>query len=384
MPDIDVGEYEVVPYCNPGVVNIARGGLVRGGWKAGAITVGIWLAVEAVAAAGPRHGVHAQDPTKLVAADVWVQEDGGELQLGHEASILPPSQVPLPANPFIGLIPAPSSPDAYTLPQIEGPDLSPGMQLPDLTPLPAWDVYADLSVIATTVGDFVLETAQGRDPFAGGVKAIRFGTTIANVGRHSLEVVGVPTPSGNAADPVRVAASQCVRFAGPRVAGSGRACQEYKPVGSLVLHPQHGHFHIDGFAQYLLLRDRGGKPDTSSLGVVSRSEKVGFCMGDTNWLGQKPLLVDTGWYRECRHTAPNVPATFRQGVSPLWGDSYGPGLPGQHLVVEKVPDGIYWIAITVNPGNSPGAVKLYETSLANNTSYRKVQLSKGGTVAKAL
>lgn len=337
------------------------------------------------AVAGPRHELRNQDPTGSVVGSAWVQEDRGELRQGHEVRVAPraPSQ-PAPGGPGIGFLPPPPEPGSYALPQVEGPDLAPGMQLPDLVPLPAWDIYVDDSKVSTTAGDFVLDTAQSRDPFGGSKKAIRFGTTIANRGRHSLEVVGVPTPTGNAADPVRVAASQCVRFAGLRVAGGARACQEYKPVGSLVLHPQHGHFHIDGFAQYRLLKDRGGKPDTSPTGVVSRSEKVGFCMGDTDWLGKGQMLVDTGWYRECRHTAPNVPATFRQGVSPSWGDSYGSGLPGQHLVVEKVPDGIYWIAITVNPGNSPGAVKLYETTLANNTSFRKVELSKNGTVAKPL
>lgn len=337
------------------------------------------------AVAGPRHEVRSQDPTGSVTTAAWVQDDRGQLRQGHEVRVdpRPPSDEP-GRIPGIGLVPHPPEPDAYAVPQVEGPDAGAGTHLPDLVPLPAWGVYADSSVVGTTAADLILDTAQGRDPYAGGRKAIRFGTTIANIGRHSLEVVGVPTPTGDAADPARVAASQCVRFAGPRVAGGGRVCQEYKPVGSLVLHPQHGHFHIDGFAQYRLLKDRGGKPDTSPTGVVSRSEKVGFCMGDTDWLGQGRLLADTGWYRECRHTTPHVPATFRQGVSPQWGDSYGSDLPGQHLVVDKVPDGVYWIAVTVNPGNSPGAVKLHETTLANNVSYRRIRLSKLGTWAEVL
>lgn len=338
-----------------------------------------------VAAAGPRHEAGWSDPTQTVEAMVWVQEDGGGLRHGHEGHAMPRVPIlPAPASPFGGAVPAPTAPEDDDVPSVEDPDVAPGMQLPDLAPLPAWDVSADSSVVSTTSGDYLLATAQGRDPFEGGRKAIRFGTTIANFGRHSLEVVGAPAPSGNSADPVRVAASQCVRFAGPRMAGGARVCQEYAPVGSLVLHPQHGHFHIDGFAEYLLLKDRNGKPDTSRSGVVSRSEKVGFCMGDTDWLGGGTPAFDTGWYRECRHTAPNIPVTFRQGVSPSWGDSYGSGLPGQHLLVDKVPDGVYWIAIAVNSGSAPGVVKLHEVTLANNTSYRRVQLSRNGTVAKAL
>jgi len=364
--------------------SVETGGTTMRGRRvaASALVVAV-LGQGAMAAAGPRHEAGWTDPTRSAGAMVWVQEDRGDIRHGSSVRIAPgppggPSRVP-----YSDFLPSVPDPDNSTLPSVEPPDSSAGMHLPDLVPLPASDVYAESSVISASAGDFVLATAQGNDPFAGAKKAIRFGTTITNAGRHSLEVIGLPTPTGEASDPVRVGASQCVRFAGPRLSGSARVCQEYRPVGSLVLHPQHGHFHIDGFAMYRLLKDAGGKPDRSPQGVVATSEKVGFCMGDTSWLGTKPLLVDTGWYRECRHTAPHIPVTFRQGISPQWGDTYGSDLAGQHLVVEKVPDGIYWIAITVNPGG-PGAVKLLESNMANNTSYRRVQLSKQGTVAKML
>jgi hypothetical protein len=348
---------------------------------AGLVTLALLL--PGAVMAGPRHEARWSDPTGSAIAHAWVQEHEGEARLGHGAHVAPrrPQAAP-PETPFGQIVPVPTDPDAYAVPSVEGPDLAAGQHLPDLVPLPAWDVYADSSVVGAVAGDYIVDTVQGRDPLGGGKKAIRFGTTIANRGRHSLEVVGLPSPTGDAADPVRVAASQCVRFAGPRLAGGARLCEQYRPVGSLVLHPQHGHFHIDGFAEYRLLKDRGGRPDLSPAGTVVRSEKVGFCMGDTDWLGAGQPVLDTGWYRECRHTAPNVPVTFRQGVSPQWGDSYGSGLPGQHLIVEKVPDGVYWIAISVNPGVSPGAVKLFETTLANNTSFQKIRLSKNGTVAE--
>ena len=360
------------------------------GYRAKALMVGVALAmlVPLTAAAGPRHEASVNDPSRTVTVTAWAQEDDGSVRNGHEIRIVPPQQgdsgQPQPPSgvPFLNLIPPPPQPGQYYVPTAEAPDLGPGQHLPDLVPLPAWDVYLDESNIGTTVGDFVLATAEGEDPFGGSQKAIRFGVTIANIGKHSLEVIGVPQPNPGGEDPARVAASQCVRFAGPRVAGSGRVCQEYQPVGSLSLHAQHGHFHIDGFAQYRLMRDKKGKPDPKA--VVAHSEKVGFCMGDTDWLGKGNLAVDHGWYRECRHTAPNVPVTFRQGVSPGWGDSYGSGLPGQHLVVEGLPDGIYWIAVTVNPTNVPDAVRIFETNMNNNTSYRRVELSKGGTVARTL
>lgn len=282
----------------------------------------------------------------------------------------------LPLQPPVA-VPAPPRPDQ--LPTVEAPG-SETVHLPDLAPAPAWGVYLDESIPDVALGDLLLSYVDGSDPYAGSRKAIRFGTTIWNRGKHSLEIVGAPRPTGDAGDPVRVQAQQCVRFAGPRVDGAERMCQAYEPVGSLLFHPQHGHFHIDGFAQYRLLRDRGGKPDTGPGGVVSRSEKVGFCMADTDWHG----YLDTGWYRECRHTTPHFPVTARQGVSPGWGDSYGPALPGQHLVIDKVPDGVYWIAITVNPLEFKHLVNLRETTRTNNTSYRRVQISKNGNAVKAL
>jgi hypothetical protein len=336
------------------------------------------------AAADPaRHDARVADPTGSVEARAWVQPGGDGAGSGSSIDIAP--QAPQ-APPILGQLqpdpsdpsepPGPPEPPLRRSPLVEAPDLGPGPHLPDLAPLPAWDIYVDESVIGTTAGDYAIDTLQGNDPFAGSQRAIRFGATIANLGDHSLEIVGVPEP-GEGEEPARVRAFQCVQFAGPRIDGSGRVCQSYQPVGSLSLHPQHGHFHIDGFAQYRLLRDAGGKPNTSA--VVARSEKVGFCMRDTDWLRDEPFVADTGWYRECRHTAPHVPVTARQGVSPGWGDSYGSGLPGQHLVIEGVPDGVYWIAITVNPPAYADLVKIHETTRANNTSYRRIKLHEGGT-----
>lgn len=292
-----------------------------------------------------------------------------------------PAPIPEIGGPLIA--PLPESPRPEQLPSVELGEGS-GATLPDLAPVAAWGVYVDESIPDVVAGDEALSYTDGSDPYAGSKKAIRFGTTIRNVGRHSLEIVGVPRPTGDARDPVRVEAVQCVRFAGPRVEGAERACQASEPVGSLSFHAQHGHFHIDGFAQYRLLRDRAGRPDTRPAGVVSSSEKVGFCMGDTDDFREPHRAVDTGWYRECRHTAPHVPATLRQGISPGWGDSYRPELPGQHLVIEGVPDGVYWIAITVNPAEFAKIVRLQEVTRANNTSYRRVQLLQKGTAVKVL
>lgn len=278
---------------------------------------------------------------------------------------------------------APTPPRRVHVPSVQPPAEGAGQQLPDLVPLPAWGVYVDESIISIGATDIVQSEVRRTDPYAGSKRAIRFGTTIANRGRHALEIIGTPAPTRDPNEPVRVNAMQCVRFVGPRFEGSGRACQTYEPVGSLAFHPEHGHFHINRFAQYRLLRDAGGRPDRNA--IAGRSEKVGFCMGDTDWVGPAyDVALDTGWYRECRHTTPHVPVTLRQGVSPNWGDSYGPALAGQHIVTEHVPDGVYWIEITLNPPEYQRVVRIRETSWANNRSYRRIRLFGAGRQVEML
>lgn len=352
-------------------------------YRAVAVSVVLTVAMAAgVVGAAPRHGGEVSDPTGAVDAHGWIDWHADELRADTGVDVGPPQTGWLPFHEFFEAL-LPETPRGET-PSIEPPDEDDGRHLPDLAPLPAWAVMVDESIASTTVGDSALARLEGRDPFEGSRRALRFGVTIANRGLHSIEVVGVPEPQADGEERVRVNAMQCVRFAGPRVAGGGRACQEYAPVGSLSFHAQHGHFHFDGLARYRLLRDRGGRPDTSASGVVARSEKVGFCMGDTDWLGQEPILVDTGWYRECRHTTPHVPITFRQGISPSWGDSYGPSLAGQHLRIDGLADGFYWIEVAVNPGNAAGQPPLLETTRANNVSYRKVRLYADGTLVDEL
>ena len=345
------------------------GDFVRGKrFVAGAASLACLLSLGGGAWAA-RHDAAASASAGAVSARAWVEVADGRAGAGQHLDIRPDGAGDWAASPVAFLVP-------------EGLSLDAGPHLPDLVPLPAWDVYVDTTDSLDLARNVV--TAVTRTPPPRGPKALRFAATIANVGRHSLEIVGIPRPTGDPDEAVRVDARQCVRFVGPRIADAERVCLEYRPVGSLIFHPEHGHFHIDGFAQYRLLRDAAGRPDDSPAGVVTASEKVGFCMGDTDWQGAGDMVVDTGWYRECRHTAPHVPVTARQGVSPGWADSYGSLLPGQHLLLDGVADGVYWVAISVNPVGVPGAVNIFETDRANNTSYRKIELSHGGTQVREL
>lgn len=253
--------------------------------------------------------------------------------------------------------------------------------LPDLVALPAWDVYLDADDPADTFTDDLVAHVTRHDVPTRA--ALRFGAAIVNRGAHSLELVALPRPAAPG-QPASAELSQCVQFAGPRVLGAPRLCTGTAPVGTARFHQLHGHVHLEGFLRYRLLRDRGGRPDTSAQGVVARGQKNAFCLRDNMYEDPQPRL-DTGWYRDCRVTWPYAPASApRHGISPGWGNADGSGMPGQYLRVGKLADGLYWLEVTVNPPEIRAVAEVREANGANNTSYRRINVSRGGTVATAL
>ena len=105
----------------------------------------------------------------------------------------------------------------------------------------------------------------------------------------------------------------------------------------------HGHYHFNNYAEYKLI--------SASDGKTWRAAKAGFCMLDTDpWL---PELRDAPKnYYNCGF--PGYPGF--QGISKGWSDTYVWRLGGQYFVLDGgdgqkvVPEGWYYIRITVNPG----------------------------------
>lgn len=247
-------------------------------------------------------------------------------------------------------------------------------ELPDLVPLPVEDVEIDTGDQPYTVQDTVLDMAGVVDHGPADPRVLRFATLIANRSQFSIDLVGRPTVDQRSRA-VRMEALQCTRFEGPPLGGADRRCSRFEPVGTLSYHAHHGHFHLDDFARYELRRDAGGRPMYGPGSVVARSVKVGFCLADT----EAPEGGGArAWYAECQ-TTPHVPVTARMGISPGWGDAYGANLPGQQISLRGVPDGTYWISVTINPADGPAKLNLRETSRANNTAHRRVVI-KGNTV----
>jgi hypothetical protein len=92
-----------------------------------------------------------------------------------------------------------------------------------------------------------------------------------------------------------------------------------------VFHSCHGHYHIQNFSEYDLLRPDG---TLAAVGV-----KQGFCMEDNFKYGPNK---SNGY--DCSD----------QGITSGWGDWYYKQLVGQWVDITGVPPGEYIVRITIN------------------------------------
>lgn len=187
-------------------------------------------------------------------------------------------------------------------------------------------------------------------------RALRFATTSYNLGRYSLELRGESYPvieePREEARPFR----QCVRFVRP-------ACTEWRVVGAAVYHVHHNHWHLDEYAGYELLPVTGeGLPDFDAEPVVP-GVKASFCLVETE---RAPGYVYDDTWGRLMYEEPVISGCGldRQGISPGWGDTYGPGLFGQQIVLDGLSAGMYALVITVNYTG-----RLYETTREDNRSW---------------
>jgi hypothetical protein len=138
-----------------------------------------------------------------------------------------------------------------------------------------------------------------------------------------------------------------------------------RPTDGNVVWGGHGHehWHVHMGASYWLT----GSASTERL---RRYDKVGFCFFD-----QRALVVQP----------PESPATprfpkascngrdrleFTMGISRGWADPYPWTLPDQRLRVDGLPDGVYRLWATADPGEM-----FRETDEANNLTWVDVRLT---------
>jgi hypothetical protein len=219
-----------------------------------------------------------------------------------------------------------------------------GAALPDPLPAPTSPALPDLAM--SPLSEIAVSEAVGGDQ-----KYVSFTAAPANVGRGAFIVHAVRADRR----------------------GSWRVSQRFdEPDGSLsetitpgdVVWGGHGHnhWHVHMGASYWLT-----KPGSTRR--LRTYEKVGFCFFD-----QRALLVQP----PDAPSRPRFPVTscngrdvleFTEGLSPGWSDPYSWALPDQRLDVTGLPDGVYRLWATADPGGW-----FRETNERNNSTWVDLDL----------
>ncbi|MBY6307402.1 lysyl oxidase family protein [Streptomyces clavuligerus] len=216
---------------------------------------------------------------------------------------------------------------------------------PDLRAVPAWDI--------------AIQTAQDGHPE--GQDHLGFASTTWNAGPGRMLVDGFRTPGKEGL----MDAYQYFYDARGKQAGYARTgTMEWDP------RPSHDHWHFTDYAAYRLL-----KADKKE---VVRSDKEAFCLMNNApvdyTVKNANMRPEDAMTSTCGLGEPDALAV-RQSIEPGSGDTYTKETAGQSFDITTVPNGTYWIQVVANPNKA-----LHETSLRNNTSFRKVVL--GGTPGK--
>lgn len=129
-------------------------------------------------------------------------------------------------------------------------------------------------------------------------------------------------------------------------------------AGTFVYHPEHGHIHFEGFAQYRL---RSVLPDGGVGDIVASGSKVSFC------------LLDVERYNSSGPASPQfLSCGQNQGISVGWADVYDRGLPDQSINIAGVANGTYWLEVVIDPEN-----RLIESDETNNVQRIQITLNRG-------
>ena len=149
----------------------------------------------------------------------------------------------------------------------------------------------------------------------------------------------------------------------------------FDEVGELHFHEgNHHHWHFEDFARYRLYgSDAEGNLDTSAW---VKSTKQSFCLVATDAVDltvenadMRPEYTDLG--SQCGGEGA---LSLREVLANGHGDTYYQYRTGQAFRIGDLADGTYYVAVEANPDDATGR-NLQELDYANNTSYRKVELT---------
>lgn len=185
-----------------------------------------------------------------------------------------------------------------------------------------------------------------------GLDLLSFGADVWNAGPSPLVVEGFRRSGAAIMDAYQVF------YAAGRPAGAVR-------IGTIAYHAGggHDHWHFRDFARYDLT--------DATRTRVQTSGKESWCLAPTDAIDLTVPGAD--WHAALLglHTSCGGPSALwiRETLPVGWGDTYTQFLSGQAFDISAVPNGTYYIKVTVNPNG-----RLLETRRSNDVSYRRIVL----------
>ena len=197
--------------------------------------------------------------------------------------------------------------------------------LPNLQPLPAYELSL-------------------RPIFGGGTELV-FSTLTTNAGLGPLHMV-----AGELTEPGHQSIYQRIHFSDGTFKDT--------LAGVFVLHEEHGHFHVEEYAEYRLEKE-------FAPGASTRiGQKTSFCLLDTNRVDRKLANAPKrAVFTRCDDFE------FGQGISVGWGDAYRSHLPGQSIDVSGLESGNYLLTMIADPNDN-----ILETDEGDNSSTIRIHL----------
>lgn len=130
-----------------------------------------------------------------------------------------------------------------------------------------------------------------------------------------------------------------------------------RPAGTMTYHPQHGHIHLDGWAEYTLRQPMIGK-QPYEWPVVGTGNKQSYCLVNLGTCTQgNGYCVDSIGNVLSKDSFPNyglgtvTGCSTDQGIYVGYLDIYSAYLYGQWILLDSVCNGDYYIVSFTDPNN---------------------------------
>jgi hypothetical protein len=193
---------------------------------------------------------------------------------------------------------------------------------------------------------------------SGGVRLLRFSTSIVNFGPGQFDVYGSDPDPTDSTKLTRV--TQRLQQEGAWVEHPTAATMFYSGDG-------HNHWHVFGLQDWKLAFEATPNDRLAS------AAKTGFCFWDNVNLSNAPRFY-TG-AAEC-HEQPN--GTVPMGLSVDWGDKYPWNIAFQYIDVSQLPYGNYCLTVTADPRG-----EFVEVDTANNSVWTLINIQPDGVTVLA-